>query len=45
MNQPAKTTEKNAVLLLVRTLSGQGEKILGARWLPFIDFLRGQLGG
>lgn len=33
------------ILLLVRTLSTQGEKILGARWLPFIDFLRSQLAG
>lgn len=33
------------ILLIIRTLSSQGEKILGTRWLPFVDFLRGQLAG
>lgn len=32
------------LLLTIRTLAQQGEKILGNRWLPFIDYLRNELG-
>lgn len=31
------------LLLTIRTLPQQGEKIKGSRWLPFIDFLRDEL--
>ena len=30
-------------LLIIRTLTNPGEKILGNRWLPFVDALRGEL--
>jgi hypothetical protein len=33
------------LLLTIRTLAQQGEKILGNRWLPFIDYLRNELRG
>jgi hypothetical protein len=31
------------LLLTIRTLRQQGEKILGNRWIPFIDYLRNEL--
>ncbi len=33
------------LLLTIRTIAQQGEKILGNRWLPFIDYLRNELRG
>ncbi len=34
---------KLTLLLTIRSLAQQGEKILGNRWLPFIDYLRHEL--